>query len=67
MTVRQFIGPLPKAELADPHDAWFDEADTAGWQPLEADALAPGPALSTPAILSIAAVVMMLVAAVSLA
>ena len=66
-TVRQFIAPLPTAEPADPHEAWFDEPDTAGWHPLEADALAPGPAISTPTILSIAAVVMMLVAAVSLA
>ena len=68
-TVRQFIAPVPAAEPepADPHAAWFDEPDSADWQPLEADALAPGPAISTPTILSIAAVVMMLVAAVSFA
>ena len=67
VTVRQFTAPLDEVALADPHEAWFDEAETADWQPIEADALAPGPAISTPTILSIAMVVMMLVSAVAFA
>lgn len=69
---RQFIAPLPRLPVIapdpeDPHQAWFDEADTAEWQPLDSDALAPGPAISTPTLLSIATVVMMLVAVIALA
>lgn len=66
---RQFIAPLPKVAPADEHDAWFDEAETAEWKPVEPDldALSPGPAISTPTILSIATVVMMLAAAFTFA